>query len=112
MSLLRPWRLATMLGSGRVRRLPTMSRRAPSPSHERDRSSRRTTVIEIETTEIALPGLETVEPVHPSPERGHWIQRGPEGKLMLFSGRSNVDLAERIAEKVNIELGEIGRAHV
>jgi ribose-phosphate pyrophosphokinase len=54
-----------------------------------------------------LPGLETVESVQPAPQRGHWIQRGPEGKLMLFSGRSNVDLAERIALKLNIELGDV-----
>ena len=64
-------------------------------------------MVEIETTEVALPGLETVEPVQASPSREHWIQRGPEGKLMLFSGRSNVDLAERIAEKLNIELGDV-----
>jgi ribose-phosphate pyrophosphokinase len=60
------------------------------------------------TTELAtLPGLETVEAVQPARERGHWLQRGPEGKLMLFSGRSNVDLAERIADKLNIDLGEV-----
>ena len=55
---------------------------------------------------VTLPGLETVESVQPSPDRGHWIQRGPEGKLMLFSGRSNRDLAEAIAAKLNIELGD------
>ena len=60
------------------------------------------------TTElVTLPGLETVESVQPSPERGHWLQRGPEGKLMLFSGRTNVDLAERIAERLMIELGDV-----
>jgi len=56
---------------------------------------------------VTLPGLETVESVQPSPERGHWLQRGPEGKLMLFSGRTNVDLAERIAERLMIELGDV-----
>ena len=60
------------------------------------------------TTELAtLPGLETVEAVQPAPERGHWLRRGPEGKLMIFSGRSNVDLAGRIADKLNIELGDV-----
>jgi ribose-phosphate pyrophosphokinase len=55
-----------------------------------------------------LPGLETVDAIEPSPgERGHFIQRGPEGKLMLFSGRSNPGLAEAIAEKLNIELGDV-----
>jgi ribose-phosphate pyrophosphokinase len=67
--------------------------------------------VESGTTELvverSLPGLEAVEAVQPAPERGHWIQRGPEGKLMLFSGRSNRDLAERIAEKLNIELGDV-----
>ena len=59
------------------------------------------------TTElVTLPGLETVESVG-GPEREHWLQRGPEGRLMLFSGRSNVDLAERIAEKLTIELGDV-----
>jgi ribose-phosphate pyrophosphokinase len=43
----------------------------------------------------------------PSGERGRWIERGPSGKLMLFSGRSNPDLAFRIADQLNIELGEV-----
>ncbi len=59
-------------------------------------------------SEVAtLPGLETVESVQRAPRREHWIQRGPEGKLMLFSGRSNRDLAEQIADKLNIELGDV-----
>ena len=55
------------------------------------------------TTELTrLPGLEVPEvPVpHPSSERGRWIERGPSGKLMLFSGRSNPELSERIALSV------------
>jgi ribose-phosphate pyrophosphokinase len=65
-------------------------------------------VVETGTTELAtLPGLEPVESVHPAPERGHFIQRGPEGKLMLFSGRSNIELAERIGDKLGIELGDV-----
>jgi ribose-phosphate pyrophosphokinase len=43
----------------------------------------------------------------PSGERGRWIERGPSGKLMLFSGRSNPDLAFKIADQLNIELGEV-----
>ena len=54
-----------------------------------------------------LPGLETVDGPHPAGERGRWIERGPSGKLMLFSGRSNPDLAEAIAENLNIELGDV-----
>ena len=64
-------------------------------------------MVEIETTELAtLPGLDTVDSSRPS-ERGHWIQRGPEGRLMLFSGRTNVDLAARIAETLGIECGDV-----
>ncbi len=62
------------------------------------------------TTELTrLPGLEVPEvPVQQaSGERGRWIERGPSGKLMLFSGRSNPELSERIAELLNISLGEV-----
>ena len=65
-------------------------------------------MIEGGTTElVTLPGLETVDSVRPSRDRGPSIERGPAGKLMLFSGRSNPELACRIAEKLNIELGEV-----
>jgi ribose-phosphate pyrophosphokinase len=59
------------------------------------------------TTELArLPGLEAVtEHTHPAP--GHWIERGPQKRLMVFSGRSHADLARGIAEKLGVELGEI-----
>jgi len=65
-------------------------------------------VIETGTTELArpIPGLETVEPVQPAGER-RWIERGPSGKLMLFSGRSNPDLAAKIAEQLGIQLGDV-----
>jgi ribose-phosphate pyrophosphokinase len=75
----------------------------------RGRSTRKATV-ESGTTELArLPGLEVPEiaPTQPSGERGRWIERGPSGKLMLFSGRSNPQLSERIADLLNIELGEV-----
>jgi len=48
-----------------------------------------------------------MQATQPSGERGRWIERGPSGKLMLFSGRSNPDLALRIADQLNIELGEV-----
>ena len=65
-------------------------------------------MVETETTELArpIPGLETVETVQPAGER-RWIERGPSGKLMLFSGRSNPDLAREIAAMLNIQLGEV-----
>jgi ribose-phosphate pyrophosphokinase len=51
-----------------------------------------------------LPGLEAVEAVQ---KRDHYISHGPEGKLMLFSGRSNEDLASAIGEQLGIALGEV-----
>lgn len=59
-------------------------------------------------SEATLPGLETVEPVlAPVTERRPWIERGPQKRLMLFSGRSNPELAERIADKLGVTLGEV-----
>src|SRR3954467_11717546 len=58
------------------------------------------------TPELAIPGLETPEVVtHTQP--GHWIERGPQKRLMVFSGRSHKALAERIVEQLGVELGEI-----
>lgn len=58
--------------------------------------------------EATLPGLETVEaPALPERERTPWIERGPQKRLMLFAGRSNPALAERIAERLGIMLGEV-----
>jgi ribose-phosphate pyrophosphokinase len=42
---------------------------------------------------------------HPVP--GHWIERGPQKRLMVFSGRSHKALAERIVDQLGVELGEI-----
>jgi ribose-phosphate pyrophosphokinase len=65
--------------------------------------------VETGTTELALPGLEVTPEHTPQPhgERGRWIERGPSGKLMLFSGRSHPVLAQRIADQLNIELGDV-----
>jgi ribose-phosphate pyrophosphokinase len=59
------------------------------------------------TTELArLPGLESVsEQAHAQP--GHYIERGPQKRLMVFSGRSHPDLAQNITEKLGVELGGI-----
>ena len=43
-----------------------------------------------------LPGLESVES---APRRDHLVSHGPEGRLMLFTGRSNPDLAQKIASE-------------
>jgi len=58
------------------------------------------------TSELALPGLESPEPVTKA-AAGHWIERGPQKRLMVFSGRSHMGLAERISEQLGVELGEI-----
>jgi ribose-phosphate pyrophosphokinase len=58
------------------------------------------------TTELALPGLAVSEP-HEVPKPGHWIERGPQKRLMVFAGRSHPDLARRITEQLGVELGEV-----
>ena len=61
----------------------------------------------VTTAELTrLPGLEVAETAaDPRPE--HFIEKGPSKRLMLFAGRSHPDLAERIAEKLGIELGAV-----
>ena len=56
-----------------------------------------------------MPGLETTEPPEPvtTPAPGHWIERGPQKRLMVFAGRSHPDLAQAMAQQVGVELGEI-----
>jgi ribose-phosphate pyrophosphokinase len=57
-------------------------------------------------TELALPGLEEARVVtDPAPE--HFIERGPLKRLMVFAGRSHPDLAQDIAEKLGVELGDV-----
>jgi ribose-phosphate pyrophosphokinase len=38
---------------------------------------------------------------------GHWREHAPQKRLMLLSGRSHRELAERIGEKLGVELGEV-----
>src|SRR5262249_44486621 len=58
------------------------------------------------TIELALPGLEgSVVSNDPSPE--HFIVRGPQKRLMVFSGRSHPELAASIAEHLGVETGEV-----
>jgi ribose-phosphate pyrophosphokinase len=61
-------------------------------------------------TELAtLPGLETVPATMAEGEikPEHWIERGPQKRLMLFSGRSHPELAEKIGERLGVELGAV-----
>ena len=62
--------------------------------------------MEIGTIEQALPGLEQV-PAEPVMKPGHALPLTPQKRLMVFSGRSHPDLAERIAERLGVDLGEI-----
>jgi ribose-phosphate pyrophosphokinase len=57
-------------------------------------------------TEVALPGLEGSQ-VMSDPAPGHWIERGPWKRLMVFAGRSHPALAARIAEHLGVEPGEV-----
>ena len=62
--------------------------------------------VEAETTELVLPGLE-VPPMSTQPQSGHWLERGPHKRLMLFAGRSNPELAAKIGERLGVQLGEV-----
>jgi ribose-phosphate pyrophosphokinase len=53
-----------------------------------------------------LPGLEVAEAkAEVQPE--HYIERGPQKRLMVFSGRSHPDLAAHIAEHLGVQLGGV-----
>jgi ribose-phosphate pyrophosphokinase len=56
-------------------------------------------------TEIALPGLE--REIVTEPTEVHWLERAPQKRLMVVSGRSHRDLAEKIAGKLGCELGHL-----
>jgi ribose-phosphate pyrophosphokinase len=58
------------------------------------------------TTDLPLPGLQ-VTPASPEPKPGHWLERGPQKRLMVFSGRSHPDLARQIAVRIGVQLGDI-----
>jgi len=62
--------------------------------------------VESGTIEQSLPGLEGMTP-QPELEVGRAIAIAPQKRLMLFAGRSNPDLAQRIAEQLGIELGHV-----
>jgi ribose-phosphate pyrophosphokinase len=55
-----------------------------------------------------LPGLEPLALAErPEVSVGHWLERGPSKRLMVFSGRSHPELANSIADRLGVELGEI-----
>src|SRR5919206_427568 len=73
-------------------------------SHAPGRRTRRGMQPASASPELVLPGLEPAVVTQPAP--GHWIERGPRKRLMVFSGRSHTDLAQRIAQQLGVELGE------
>src|SRR5438128_9614236 len=78
-----------------------------SLASRRGRSRKRAISVEIATTEQPrLTGLEVAE-TKPELKPEHWIERGPSKRLMLFSGRSHPALAQRIAEKLGIQVGDV-----
>jgi ribose-phosphate pyrophosphokinase len=61
----------------------------------------------VTTTEaVRLPGLEAPA-VSTEADAHHWIERGPQKRLMVFAGRSHPSLAQRIAQHLGVELGEV-----
>jgi len=62
--------------------------------------------METGTTELALPGLEG-QAAASEPRPGHWIERGPWKRLMVFSGRSHPELATTISAHLGVERGEV-----
>ena len=60
--------------------------------------------MDVGTIEQALPGLEQAPPV-PALKPGHALPLTPQKRLMVFSGRSHPILAERIAERLGVDLG-------
>jgi len=62
--------------------------------------------VESGTIEQSLPGLESDVP-RVEMTTGHAIPLTPQKRLMVFAGRSHGELAQKIAEKLGVELGEI-----
>src|SRR3954453_1622525 len=83
-----------------------MSPPTPARSPARARRTRRDMQPVSAATELVLPGLESPEAVT-KPSSGHWIERGPQKRLMVFSGPPPPALAQRITEQLGVGLGEI-----
>jgi ribose-phosphate pyrophosphokinase len=58
-------------------------------------------------TELTLPGLAAPPEPVAGIEPNHWIERAPQKRLMLFAGRSNVDLAQKISDRLGVDLGAV-----
>ena len=58
------------------------------------------------TIEHTLPGLEA-DLTRTEVTTGHAIPLTPKKRLMVFAGRSHPDLAQRMAERLGVELGDV-----
>ncbi len=58
------------------------------------------------TVEQSLPGLEVPTP-RSTPTVGHALPLTPQKRLMVVAGRSHGELAQRMAEQLGLELGEV-----
>jgi len=63
--------------------------------------------VERGTIEQTLPGLESAGGGLAPMSVGRAIPHTPQKRLMLFSGRSHPELARRMANSLNVELGEV-----
>src|SRR5260370_33675812 len=84
---------------------PDPSRDSRHPRKPRKAGCTRSTESLTTAAELALPGLEGSVVSEPNPE--HWIERGPQKRLMVLSGRSHPELAGQIADKLGLKLGDM-----
>jgi ribose-phosphate pyrophosphokinase len=63
--------------------------------------------VESGTIEQTLPGLSMTTSLGPEPHVGSAIALPPQKRLTLVSGRSNPELAQRIADRLGCELGAV-----
>src|SRR5918999_446564 len=82
-----------------------MSRPVRSRSRGRARSTRKDAV-ESGTIEQSLPGLEA-DRSRSEVSTGHAIPLAPQKRLMVFACRSHPDLAQRMAERLGVALGDV-----
>jgi ribose-phosphate pyrophosphokinase len=59
------------------------------------------------TTYTVAPSSLPAEDVAPHREGSSWVERQGPKRLMVFSGRSNPDLGERIAKQLGVQLGAV-----
>src|SRR5262245_9115601 len=82
------------------------SRTTPSSGSRRGRRSRRV-VVESGTVEQTLPGLGAPDVPVPGTVMGRAIGLTPNKRLLLVSGRSNPELAQKIGLQIGCQLGEV-----